>query len=74
MSQVNTKLLDTEQPLSSTSDSVSDMSQVNTDNAKSECISDPEICALLDSQSVKQKIPQSGVYLKPSVMLTLTYP
>ena len=67
MSQVNTKLLDTEQPLSSTSDSVSDMSQVNTDNAKSECISDPEICALLDSQSVKQ----IAEYFRPAIRTVL---
>ena len=42
------------------------MSQVNTNNAKSECISDPEICALLDSQSVEQIVD----YFRP-VMRTV---
>ena len=43
------------------------MSPVNTNNANSECISNPEICALLDSQSVKQITD----YFRPAIRTVL---
>ena len=67
MSQVNTKLLNKEQTLGSTSDSVSDMSQVNTDNAKYECISDHEICTLLDGKSVYELVD----HFRPAIQTML---
>ena len=60
------KLVNTEQSLRSNSATISHMSNVNDNNAKSECISDPEICALLDSQSVEQIVD----YFRP-VMRTV---
>ena len=67
MSGVNTKSLSTERPQSSCSDRISDMSKVNKNKENTELLTDTEICALTDKQSIQQVID----HFRPAIRTVL---
>ena len=67
MSGVNTKSLSTERPQSSCSDKIPDMSQVNKNRENTELLTDTEICALTDKQSIQQVID----HFRPAIRTVL---
>ena len=67
MSGVDTKSQSTERPQSSCSDKIPDQSQVNKNKENTELLTDTEICALTDKQSIQQVID----HFRPAIRTVL---